>query len=70
MATHFSQFQLVKSGSELVLERKTGPIPQPAANQVLLRLVAASLNYRDLLNQQDTASTKDGLVPLSDGAGQ
>jgi NADPH:quinone reductase-like Zn-dependent oxidoreductase len=32
-------------------------------------MAAASLNYRDLLNQQDTASTQDGLVPLSDGAG-
>jgi NADPH:quinone reductase-like Zn-dependent oxidoreductase len=69
MATLSSQFQLVKSGAALVLERKTGPIPTPGANQVLLRLAAASLNYRDLLTQQDTASTKDGLVPLSDGAG-
>lgn len=69
MTTLSRQFQLVKSGAALVLERKTSPIPKPGANQVLLRLAAASLNYRDLLTQQDSASTKDGLVPLSDGAG-
>nr|WP_315488630.1 NAD(P)-dependent alcohol dehydrogenase [uncultured Rhodoferax sp.] len=69
MTTLSRQFQLVKSGGALVLERKTGPIPTPGANQIVLRMATASLNYRDLLTQQDTASTKDGLVPLSDGAG-
>lgn len=63
------QFQLVKTGSTLVLELKTTGISAPGAGKVVLRMAAASLNYRDLLTQQDSASTKDGLVPLSDGAG-
>lgn len=64
-----SQFHLVKSGTALVLKTQSVTVPAPDKTQVLLRVAAASLNYRDLLNQQDTASTQDGLVPLSDGAG-
>lgn len=36
---------------------------------MLVRVGAASLNYRDLLVLRDTASNRDGLIPLSDGAG-
>lgn len=63
------QYQLAKSGSAMVLELKTTVTPTPGATQVLLRMAAASLNYRDLLTQQDSTSTNDCLVPLSDGAG-
>ncbi|MCV2369353.1 zinc-dependent alcohol dehydrogenase family protein [Roseateles oligotrophus] len=69
MTSSSRQFQLLNSGSALVLELKSVQIPTPSAGQVLLRMGAASLNYRDLLTQGDSASTKDGLVPLSDGAG-
>jgi NADPH:quinone reductase-like Zn-dependent oxidoreductase len=55
-------------GTELVL----GDVkkPQPGPRDVLVRVKAASLNYRDLLIQ--SAATQGGLegrVPLSDGAG-
>lgn len=63
------QYQLVKSRSAMVLELNTTVTPTPSATQVLLRMSAASLNYRDLLTQQDSTATNDGLVPLSDGAG-
>ncbi|MBM3505765.1 MAG: NAD(P)-dependent alcohol dehydrogenase [Alphaproteobacteria bacterium] len=53
-----------------VVER---PVPEPGAGQVLVRMRAASLNYRDTLilrggygSRQKTAD----LVPLSDGAGE
>lgn len=37
---------------------------------VVLRMMAASLNYRDLLCKGDVEGTRPGLVPLSDGAGE
>ena len=45
--------------------------PSPANGQVLVRMTAASLNYRDLLMVKGTYSSrlKGPLVPLSDGAG-
>lgn len=63
------QFQLSPSGDRLELQRTSTPIPTPHETQVVLRMAAASLNYRDLLTMQDTDSTAQGLVPLSDGAG-
>ena len=47
--------------------------PEPAAGQVLVRMRAASLNFRDLIVAQGAYSgtSKDrGLIPLSDGAGE
>jgi len=44
-------------------------IPEPDHHQVLIRLAPASLNFRDLLNQQDIALNWAGLIPFSDGAG-
>ncbi len=45
--------------------------PSPGAGQVLVRMSAASLNYRDLLTVKGTYGSrlKGPLVPLSDGAG-
>jgi len=47
------------------------PEPQPAARQVVVRVRAASLNYRDLLLVRGTYNPKQKLpiVPCSDGAG-
>ena len=48
------------------------PMPKPAYRQVLVRVVACSLNYRDLaiaLGRYRMGSKPD-LVPLSDGAGE
>jgi hypothetical protein len=47
------------------------PISQPGAGQVLVRLKAATLNYRDLLIVKGGYGSRQKfpLVPLSDGAG-
>ncbi len=45
--------------------------PSPAAREILVRVRACSLNYRDLLVAGGTyPGAKEGLVPLSDGAGE
>lgn len=46
--------------------------PKPCANEVLVRVRASSLNYRDLAitNGQCPMSLQTGRVPLSDGAGE
>ena len=48
------------------------PKPQPGPGQVLIRVRATSLNYRDILTigRALGPSTKPGLIPLSDGAGE
>ncbi|CCD84645.1 putative Alcohol dehydrogenase [Bradyrhizobium sp. ORS 285] len=47
------------------------PVPQPARGEVLVRINAASINYRDLLTVRGGYGSKQKfpLVPLSDGAG-
>jgi NADPH:quinone reductase-like Zn-dependent oxidoreductase len=55
------------------LARVERPTPKPGPGQVLVRMRAASLNYRDLLIADGTyprgpSSTR--LIPLSDGAGE
>jgi NADPH:quinone reductase-like Zn-dependent oxidoreductase len=46
-------------------------VPRPGTGEVLVRLTAASLNYRDLIVVQGTYNPKlkRPMVPLSDGAG-
>ncbi|MBM0744207.1 NAD(P)-dependent alcohol dehydrogenase [Phormidium sp. CLA17] len=48
------------------------PDPTPNANQVLVKMHAASLNYRDLLVAKATYGAKqtEPIAPLSDGAGE
>ncbi len=48
------------------------PKPQPAAGQVLIKVKATSLNYRDLLVAEGAygAGQKYPLIPMSDGAGE
>jgi NADPH:quinone reductase-like Zn-dependent oxidoreductase len=46
------------------------PDPAPGAGEVLVRLRAASLNYRDLLVATLPERHRPGRVPLSDGAGE
>ena len=53
-----------------LVERDT---PRPATGEVLVRLRATSLNYRDLVTVKGGAATRGirlPLVPLSDGAGE
>ncbi|XIA67102.1 NAD(P)-dependent alcohol dehydrogenase [Bradyrhizobium sp. TZ2] len=47
------------------------PVPQPSAGEVLVRLRAATLNYRDLLTIKGGYGSRQKfpLVPVSDGAG-
>jgi len=55
------------------LRRCDRPEPTAAAGQVLVRLRAASLNFRDLLiarGKYGGAPVKQAVVPLSDGAGE
>jgi NADPH:quinone reductase-like Zn-dependent oxidoreductase len=48
------------------------PLPTPGPREVLIKVHAASLNYRDtaLLRGEYPMKTKKDVVPLSDGAGQ
>jgi NADPH:quinone reductase-like Zn-dependent oxidoreductase len=54
------------------LEGKEKDVPRPGAGQVLVRIRAASLNYRDLMVIEGNYSPNLPLplVPLSDGAGE
>jgi len=55
------------------LRRCDRPDPKPAATQILIRVQAASLNYRDLLiarGQYGGGTLTDSVIPLSDGAGE
>lgn len=53
----------------LVSTSRTRPVP--AAGQVLVRVQAVSLNYRDLINLRNTAGRNvAGRIPASDGAGE
>jgi NADPH:quinone reductase-like Zn-dependent oxidoreductase len=54
----------------LTLEERPDPTPEP--NEVLVRIKAASLNYRDLMVATGRYSrvAKYPLIPLSDGAGE
>lgn len=56
-----------------VLKIKEGPIPKPEANEVLIKVHAVSLNYRDLVISKGLYPLdlkKDELIPASDGAGE
>lgn len=64
-------YQLAKSGEGFVLQLQDRPLPEPGPNQVRVRVRACSLNYRDLLVRQGRYGKRtEGLVPLSDGAGE
>ena len=47
------------------------PVPEPGEGEVLVRLKAATLNYRDLLTVRGGYGSRQKfpLVPVSDGAG-
>lgn len=65
---------LLKSPSGIdSLEQAERPKPDVLPGQVLVRVRACSLNYRDLMIAQGRyagAPARDSLVPLSDGAGE
>ncbi|MDD2763632.1 MAG: NAD(P)-dependent alcohol dehydrogenase [Opitutaceae bacterium] len=64
-------YRLVSSERGLRLQQNVEPAPRPGPRQVLVRIEAASLNYRDLLVLRgQLGKVREGLVPLSDGAGR
>ena len=63
------QWQL-KSNDEVRLQMTEVAKPTVGAEEVLVRMRAASLNYRDLLIKKGQPSVENGRVPLSDGAGE
>lgn len=47
------------------------PAPKPGAGQVLVRVRAVSLNYRDLIIvESNRANSNSHIIPISDGAGE
>ncbi len=69
MPLNSRSYHLARSGETNNLVRSNHAVPEPDHHQVLIRIAAASLNYRDLLTQQDITSNRAGLIPLSDGTG-
>lgn len=70
--TSFRKFVLSKPGTLDNLRVVEDEVPTPGPGQVLVRIRAASLNFRDLLVVQGLYPTPliEDLVPLSDGAGE
>jgi NADPH:quinone reductase-like Zn-dependent oxidoreductase len=66
-------YQLPKSGAGIdALAEVDRPMPKPLHRQVLVKVVACSLNFRDLgiVRGSYRAPVSDNIVPLSDGAGE
>jgi NADPH:quinone reductase-like Zn-dependent oxidoreductase len=66
-------YQLPKGGAGIdALVKVERPNPKPAYRQVLVKVAACSLNFRDLGIVRGTyrMPVPDNLVPLSDGAGE
>ncbi len=65
-------YRLHEFGGPDALKCEELPSPEPGPGQVLVRLRAASLNYRDLLIAKGIYNPrlKLPIVPLSDGAGE
>lgn len=66
-------YQLTSTDGIDALNAVELPMPTAGPGQVVVRLHAASLNYRDLLiatGRYGMASTRPNLIPLSDGAGE
>jgi len=66
-------FQIQDDWGLTHLKLATRPDPRPGPGQVLLRMRAASLNYRDLLVPSRGYGVHTGtlpLIPLSDGVGE
>jgi NADPH:quinone reductase-like Zn-dependent oxidoreductase len=66
-------YQLLKGGAGIdALVKVEGPEPKPAHRQVLVKVAACSLNFRDLGIVRGTyrMPVQGHIVPLSDGAGE
>ena len=63
-------YQITQYGGPKGLTLTDLPDPTPGPGQVLVRVRAASLNYRDLIIAKGGPNARPGLIPLSDGAGE
>jgi NADPH:quinone reductase-like Zn-dependent oxidoreductase len=66
-------YQLPKGGSGIdALVEVDRPAPKPAYRQVLVKVMACSLNFRDLgiVRGSYRQPIRENLIPLSDGAGE
>ena len=65
-------YRIAAYGSIDGLEPFEADTPEPGHGQILVRVRACSLNYRDLImvKGQYGGDPKPGLIPLSDGAGE
>jgi NADPH:quinone reductase-like Zn-dependent oxidoreductase len=66
-------YQLPKGGSGIdALVKVERPNPKPAHRQVLVKVAACSLNFRDLGIVRGTyrMAVRENVIPLSDGAGE
>ncbi|RUU49807.1 alcohol dehydrogenase catalytic domain-containing protein, partial [Mesorhizobium sp. M2C.T.Ca.TU.002.02.1.1] len=65
-------YRLDEFGDVEKLSMREVPMPEPGANQILVRVRATSLNRRDtmILNGTYPLTPRAGIVPLSDGAGE
>ena len=64
-------WQVAREWSIDAMELVERPEPEPGPGQVVVRMRAASLNYRDLLTVQGQGGAyKLPLIPFSDGAGE
>ncbi|KAF9029505.1 NAD(P)-binding protein [Hymenopellis radicata] len=72
--TSTREFYLKKAGSYNNLEERTAPLPPPKAGEVLVKIHAVSLQYRDIMvacNLYDpSAILQPQVVPCSDMAGE
>jgi NADPH:quinone reductase-like Zn-dependent oxidoreductase len=65
------RYVLAPDGDRFRLDLQQVADPQPSAGEVLVRVKACSLNYRDLVMlRNERKLPTGGLVPLSDGAGE
>jgi NADPH:quinone reductase-like Zn-dependent oxidoreductase len=62
------QFQLTADVGGNIWRAARADIPEPDAGQVLVKVHAVSLNYRDIIIARNTSRTTP-LIPCSDGAG-
>ena len=63
-------YEFVTSGNVFAVAEVQRPEPTAAAGRVIVRVRAASLNYRDLIQLRNLAGRNVvGRIPLSDGAG-
>jgi NADPH:quinone reductase-like Zn-dependent oxidoreductase len=66
-------YQLPKGGAGIdTIAQVERPTPKPLYRQVLVKVAACSLNYRDLVIARSDyrAPVRENLIPLSDGAGE